>query len=226
MLQEVKYHYLKNHHLSSCLAPDQLTEIAGKTRFKTFMKGDSIYFGENTDSRIFFLLHGKIKINEVDDLGKELIKDIVKEGDFFGTIGLESETPADEFATALTDNTVVCSFPLNEFQEILQKNPLLAFTYAKSVSGKLKRLEDRHADLVFKDVKTRLITFFRNWAKHEGNRNGDKIILKNYLTHSDIAGFIAASRQSVTQLLNELRETGFLCYNRKQIEIREEVFLN
>lgn len=226
MLNEVKYIYLKNHSLSGCLNEEQLNELCNNTKFKTFSKGESVYFGGDANSKIFFLLKGKIKVMEIDDYGRELVKEIINEGDFFGAIGLEAEPPTDDFASALTDNTTVCSFPLQEFQQILQRNPILAFTYAKSVSGKLRRLENRHAELVFKDVKARLISFFKDWAKREGCREGNKIILKNYLTHSDIAGFIATSRQSVTQLLNELRETGFLFYNRKQIEINENVLLN
>jgi CRP/FNR family cyclic AMP-dependent transcriptional regulator len=55
----------------------------------------------------------------------------------------------------------------------------------------------------------------------DGNRIGDKIVLNNYLTHSDIAGFISTSRQSVNVLLNELRDSGMLFYNRKKIELND-----
>jgi CRP-like cAMP-binding protein len=55
----------------------------------------------------------------------------------------------------------------------------------------------------------------------DGSLIGNKIVLPNYLTHSDIAGFIATSRQSVNVLLNELRDSGLLCYNRKKIELND-----
>src|SRR5258708_5960779 len=87
-------------------------------------------------------------------------------------------------------------------------------------------VENRHADLVFLDTKDRLIRFIKNWARSDGNRIGDKIILNNYLTHSDIAGFIATSRQSVNMLLNELRSSGLLCYNRKHIELNNPIVWN
>jgi CRP/FNR family transcriptional regulator, cyclic AMP receptor protein len=226
MLHEVKYYYLKNHNLSGCLNEDQLIDLCNNTRFKTYAKGESVYFGEDSDSKIFFLLKGKIKVMEIDDLGRELVKEIINEGDFFGAIGLQAEPPIDEFAVALTDNVTICSFAYTDFESILNKYPVLALTYVKNLSGKLRRLENRHSELVFKDVRARLISFFKDWAKREGNRQGNKVVLKNYLTHSDIAGFIATSRQSVTQLLNELRETGFLFYNRKQIEINDIALLN
>ena len=55
---------------------------------------------------------------------------------------------------------------------------------------------------------------------------GDKIILNNYLTHTDIANIIATSRQSVNVLLNELRDDGILFYNRKHIELNNPVSWN
>jgi CRP/FNR family transcriptional regulator len=87
-------------------------------------------------------------------------------------------------------------------------------------------LEVRHADLVFRDAKARLIRFIKNWARTDGSNVGDKIVLNNYLTHSDIAGFISTSRQSVNVLLNELRDSGLLHYNRKRIELNDPLVWN
>jgi CRP/FNR family transcriptional regulator len=109
---------------------------------------------------------------------------------------------------------------ISDFKGILQDNPILAMNYAGKVSRKLKKLESRHADLVFRDAKARLVRFIKNWALTDGNKLGDKIILNNYLTHSDIAGIISTSRQSVNVLFNELRDSGLIYYNRKTIELK------
>ena len=68
--------------------------------------------------------------------------------------------------------------------------------------------------------------FAESGQKPDGNRIGDKIILNNYITHSDIAGVIATSRQSVNTLLNELRDSGILFYNRKRIELNDPMIWN
>ena len=96
---------------------------------------------------------------------------------------------------------------------------VLAINYANTVNNKLKKLESRHSDLVFHDAKSRLIRFIKNWARTDGSRIGDNIVLNNYLTHSDIAGVIATSRQSVNVLFNELRDAGMLVYDRKKIQL-------
>jgi CRP/FNR family transcriptional regulator len=158
---------------------------------------------------------------EANDRGEELIKDILTEGDILGDISLDGNPSLDEYAEALTANTIICGFSIVDFKKILQSNPVLALRYANKVSSKLKKAENRHADLVFRDAKSRLIRFIKYWANMDGSRIGDKIVLNNYLTHSDIAGFISTSRQSVNVLLNELRDSGMLFYNRKKIELNE-----
>lgn len=144
----------------------------------------------------------------------------------FGDLSLNGSVSDDEFAEAITENTVICSFRSADFKLLMGSNAVLAMNFIQHVSSKLRRLENRHSNLVFKDAKSRLISFFRDWASREGRKEGDKIKLNNYLTHNDIAGIISTSRQSVTTLLNELKEVGVLHYNRKQIEFSERYMVN
>jgi CRP/FNR family transcriptional regulator len=47
------------------------------------------------------------------------------------------------------------------------------------------------------------------------------VIIENYLTQNDIAQIICTSRQTTTQLLNEMEAKGTLLYNRKEIIIAD-----
>jgi CRP/FNR family cyclic AMP-dependent transcriptional regulator len=226
MSEEMKYFYLKNHPMLSSLTEQKLKEAAAVSKIRTVYRGEMISYGEAGYTRIHFLVKGKVKITDVGGAENELIKDILTEPDIFGDLGLEGKLTRDECAEALTANTIICSFHVSDFKRILEENPQMILGYAQKVTGKLQRLENRHADLVFLDTKDRLIRFIKNWARSDGNRIGDKIILNNYLTHSDIAGFIATSRQSVNMLLNELRSSGLLCYNRKHIELNNPIAWN
>ncbi len=226
MYTEIKYLYLKQHSVTAGLTEAQLLEMANLVKVKNIKKGESVYMDDGFESRIYLLAKGKIKISEVDDRGDELIKEILTATEIFGDVSLDGNISDDEFAEALTENTVICSFRSSEFKHLMQTNVVLAMNFIQHVSGKFRRLENRHANLVFKDAKSRLISFFRDWARREGCREGDKIKLNNYLTHNDIAGIISTSRQSVTTLLNELKEGGVIYYNRKQIEFSDRYFVN
>lgn len=226
MSEEMKYFYLRNHPMLSALSDQKLKEAASLAKMRTVYRGEVISYGEAGYTRIHFLLKGKIKITDTAGTENELVKDILTEPDIFGDLALEGKLLNDECAEALTANTIICSFHISDFKRIMEENPPMALDYARKVTRKLQRLENRHADLVYLDTKDRLIRFIKNWARSDGNKVGDKIILNNYLTHSDIAGFIATSRQSVNMLLNELRTSGLLCYNRKHIELNNPVVWN
>ena len=226
MYNEVKYLYLQQHAVTAGLTNAQLLQMTDTVKVKNVKKGESVYMDDGFESRIYLLVKGKIKISEVDDRGDELIKEILTATDVFGDVSLDGSVSDDEFAEALTENTVICSFKSSEFKQLMQTNVVLAMNFIQQVSGKFRRLENRHSNLVFKDAKSRLISFFRDWATREGSREGDKITLNNYLTHNDIAGIISTSRQSVTTLLNELKEGGIIYYNRKHIEFSDRYFVN
>jgi len=226
MYEEVKYIYLKSHPLFAN-AGEQLTkDAAGLMKVRTIIKGENINYGEGAFSKIYLLIQGKIKLSDFSEADDELIKDILTAPDIFGDLSLANTRSADEFAEALTSNTVICSFNAADFRKLLQDNPVMALSYASMVNNKLKKMESRHSDLVFCDAKARLIRFIKNWARTDGNRIGNKIVLNNYLTHSDIAAVIATSRQSVNVLFNELRDSGMICYNRKKIELTDQFIWN
>lgn len=226
MTDDMKYIYLRNHPLMSSLTEQKLKEIATMAKMRTVYRGEVISYGDGGYTKIHFLVKGKVKITDNSAAESELIKDILVEPDIFGDLSLEGQLNRYEGAEALTANTIIVSFQVQDFKRILEDNPIMSLSYVRNVNAKLQRLENRHAELVFLDTKDRLIRFIKNWARTDGNRMGDKIILNNYLTHSDIAGFIATSRQSVNMLLNELRTSGMLCYNRKHIELNNPIAWN
>ena len=226
MSQEIKFAYLKNHPLFANVSEQMIKDTCSTVKVSTVYRGETFNYGQGNFSKIYLLIKGKIKLTECDAIDNELIKDILTAPDVFGDLSLDGNPPLDEFAEALTANTVVCAFNVPDFKKLLQESPLMALSYANLVNNKLKKLESRHSDLVFRDAKSRLIRFIKDWAISDGNRIGDKIVLNNYLTHSDIAAVIATSRQSVNTLLNELRDSGMLFYNRKRIELNDSITWN
>lgn len=219
MYEDLKYWYLRDHKLFWTLSMSQIKQLCIITGFKKAKKGDIIYFSSSDVPRIFLLKKGNIKIVSIDENGNEMIKDIIQKGDLFGELTLESDKNSNEYAKALTDEVSICSFLLSDFEDLMLKNPNLALTYTKFVGLKMKRIKNNYSNLISKDAKTRLYTFLREWAEREGHFNGNKVTIENYLTQADIAQIIGTSRQTATQLLNEMEDKKLIYYNRKEILI-------
>lgn len=221
MYDELKYWYLRNHKLFWTLSMSQIKQLCIITGFKKAKKGDVIYFSSSDVPRVFLLKKGNIKIVAVDEDGNETIKDIIQKGDLFGELTLESDVNSNEYAKALTDEIIICSFLLSDFENLLLQNPSLALSYTKFVGLKMKRIKNSYANLISKDAKTRLYQFLKDWAEREGKRTENRVVIENYLTQNDIAQIICTSRQTATQLLNEMETKGLLYYNRKEIIIED-----
>jgi CRP-like cAMP-binding protein len=221
MYDELKYWYLRDHKLFWTLSMSQIKQLCIVTGFKKAKKGEIIYFSNSDVPRIFLLKKGSIKIVAVDEEGNETIRDIIQKGDLFGELTLENDTQSNEYAKVLSDDVVICSFLLSDFENLLLQNPSLALSYTKFVGLKMKRIKNSYANLISKDAKTRLYQFLKDWAEKEGKRTDNKVVIENYLTQNDMAQIICTSRQTATQLLNEMETKGLLVYNRKEIIITD-----
>ena len=219
MQKEMKYWYLKNFDLFSDLNKEQINDLSEIARFVRMKKGQSIYFANEQARRLYFLINGKVKISEIDGFGNELIKSIVLGGELFGEVPSYNFKQTQEFAEILSSEVIICSFHLEEFETVMQKHPVLALAFARKMTEKLQGLETRYTNLVFKDVKARLKSFLFEWANKEGKPEEEGLVIKNYLTHSEIANIISSSRQTVTTLINELKEEGVIKYSRRVITI-------
>lgn len=226
MSRETQYWYLRNHKLFSVLSNAQIDELCILTRYMKAAKGDIIYFSDEPEKRIYILKKGHIKIVDADTQGNEIIKEILMPGDLLGEISLDPGESGHEYAMAMSKEVIICTFRMADFERLLEKFPEIALKYTKIVGWRFKRIRNNYSNLVFKDVRSRLITFFRDWANREGNNVDGHVHLDNYLTHQDIAGLVCATRQTVTQVLNELESEGLIHYSRKEVIIPDLHKLN
>lgn len=220
---ETKYWYLHNHQLFDELSRNRIHEICYLSHFRTNRKGDIITLAQD-EARVFTLKVGVLKIVEVDADGNEQLIEILRPGDLFGQFTLTHQD-SNQHAVVLSDYVTFCSFLVSDFEAIMEQNPSLSIRYTKLVGMRLRRLENRYSNLLFKDVRTRFRLFLKEWVEKEAKRERPNV-LNNYLSHKDISRLIGSNRQTVTQLFNEFRLAGMLEYDRSQIKILNPALLN
>jgi len=89
------------------------------------------------------------------------------------------------------------------------------------MGARVSEMEDRLESLVFKDSKTRILDFLIKSIEKKGQRIGYEWVLRNFITHQDIASLTSTSRQSVTMILNELRHDNIIQFDRKRLLVRD-----
>ncbi|MBL0339735.1 MAG: Crp/Fnr family transcriptional regulator [Bacteroidetes bacterium] len=221
MLNKTQFWHLRNHDLFDILSDSDISDLCIISNFKTGNKGDMIFFSDSDVKRLYTIKEGTLKICTNDKTGKEIISEILTIHDIFGHVALEGSKQAPkEYAKVLSDTIKVCSFEVAHFKKVLNRNPDLTTKYNSYVGDKLVDFQNKYSDLVFKDVATRLVEFFKKYAAHSGRILGSKAEMEMLLTHQEIADYIAASRQTVTQLINSLEGQGKIIYEgRKKVVI-------
>jgi len=219
-METIKYWYLRNHELFTQMNEAEIKGLCVISGFKRAHKNEIIYFSHEEVKRIYLLKKGVIKIVSSDEAGNEVTKEVMQAGDLFGEITLSHRVaPESEYAKAITDEVIICSFTLDDFEKVLEKNPAISLKYTRRVGDKLRAFENRYADLIFKDVRTRVVEFLKGFAQANGKLENNQLTVKNYLTHQDLASLTGATRQTVTSILNQLEKENKILYSRSQITI-------
>ncbi len=218
--------YFENVNLYHILCPHKVNRYQKEHQFKAYKKGDFIYFKEAYSRHIYLISEGKVKLATYTEDGKEMIKAILTKGEIFGEMALLGEQKRKDFAQSISANTILCPMSVEQMYELMRENQQFGLAIHKLIGLRIRKLERRLELLFFKDVKTRLIEFIKELMEEQPDfQKTEKVIIPMVYTHKDIADLIGSRRATVTSLLNELKEVGYIDYSRKKITIlNKDVF--
>lgn len=214
--------YFRSHNVFRGLDERQVGEIFSAARQNILKKGSCIVVNRFHSNRVYFLVKGKMKIADGLEGSDTVVKDILYAGEMFGNVSLDS-FQGEEWSEALVNDTIVYCFGVSEFKALIKRHHGLALNYADNINRKFSLLKERYEVWTRYDTKTRFIYLLHKWAKAEGVKNNDRIILHNYLSLTDIADILSVSRQFMHILIKEMAGSGQLKYGRKQIELDASV---
>ena len=130
------------------------------------------------------------------------------------------EKQRHDFATAL-ENTSTCVVTLDELRELMRDRSELNLFFMKMFGARQLEMERRLESLVFRDSRSRIVEFLVGLTKSKGQRVGYEWVVRNFITHQEIANLTATSRQTVTTTLNDLRYLKLLTFNRSRLLVRD-----
>jgi CRP/FNR family transcriptional regulator len=182
-------------------------------------KRENIPFRGTAGKNIYFIKQGKIKLIKIMPDGKSLALDILKEGTLFGEMDWDDQQQDDVFAEAMED-CMLCVMKKANFDRLMEEVPALSKQVLKLIGLRLKKIENRLTDLLYSTVEERLARTLLNLSRDFGIEDNEKLVLKIKLTHKDIAELIASTRETVTAVLNDLKQKGLIDYSDRFFVIR------
>jgi len=207
--------------LANIMSETEMLRIAQIAEQRTIPKNGYLYRPGDIADTVYFVRQGRIKIGSRSAENKEVIKSIVNTNEMVGELCLAGETIRTDFARAMNQEVKVYAVPAHTLLRLLQDYPEMSIKIISHIGNRLVAADRRLESMVFKDARSRIVEFLIECAGHTGIKVGYEVLLKQFLTHQEIANITATSRQTVTTVLNDLKKLNLIYIYRKNILIRD-----
>ncbi|MBL7826853.1 MAG: Crp/Fnr family transcriptional regulator [Saprospiraceae bacterium] len=220
MDQNNAIYLLENSPLFAVLSAEEKALLNRGAMVQTYGKHAVLYKpGQNAD-KVYFMLKGVVKV-AVHAEKKDIIKYVVRPGGLFGESCLTGDTLRRDFAYAMDDQLEVIEFQAEAVLTIMRTNFAFAQSLLYFIGERLRYTESQLENVVLKDSRSRIVEFLHQMGNEQGRKVGYETLVKHNMTHQDIADLTGTSRQMVTAVLNQLKRSNILYFNRKKILFRD-----
>jgi CRP-like cAMP-binding protein len=117
------------------------------------------------------------------------------------------------------EESQLCVIQKEQFLSLIRKRPELSFRLTKLIGLRLRRIESRVEDLVFRDVPSRLAHLLIQLSEEYGKTTPEGIFLDIKITHQEMANLIGSIRETVSAALGEFKKEGLITFEGRRIII-------
>lgn len=220
MALKVSLPALDNNPLFAVLTAEDRILLNQTSNVQMLTKHQVIYKPGQVASKAYVLLRGSIKV-AVHAEKKDIIKYMVRPGMLFGESFLTGENQRRDFAYVMDEFAEVIELDAQVLLSIMRRNFAFAQSLLHFLGERLRYTEGQLERVVLKDSKSRIVEYLHQMGVEQGRQVGFETLVKHNMTHQDIADLTGTSRQMVTAVLNQLKRSNVLYFNRKKILFRD-----
>lgn len=203
--------------------PNSVRELLKSREYTVkFEAGDQILRQDDNSRDVFFINYGKALVTFYTERGDRLSFTEMGAGQSFGELSAIDMQPRTANVVAL-ENTSLTRIRHQQFQSLLRGNPDFADYILRQLVTLVRRLNTRIYELRALDSRHRIYAELLRLAKC-GHPEGDRVIIDNPPTHTEIAARINSHREAVSRTCRALMREGLLEKpSKKLVLIRPEV---
>lgn len=216
MIHTTKFLMMKDFSLLSKLSESSLNELAKNVTFAKYIKGEIIYDQGSPNNYVYLIEKGHVKVGYKSNDNKTLIKNIVYDHELFGENVFTNSNIRNEFVACMSATTVF-KIPTEYFKNLVLTEPNFANKIIQLTMERLKSLEDRVHNFVFKKAKRRIVDFIIQTGNLRGVKIGlDECLINHGMSHKEIAFLTDTSRQTVARVLGELKREEIIHFSTRK----------
>ncbi len=193
---------------------------------RIYQPGDAIYSEGEYGDALYVLISGVVKLFRPYSGSKEATLRLLKPWDIFGHLAFVGEARQRAYAEAVTECKVT-KVPKIFMERAIRREPRAALKMMTLLELRLVQYEELVKCLLPRETEVRLANLLPVLARKFGERydDGRWVTIDLRLTHQDLAAMVASTRESVTKVLNDMRNRGVVGIEGGRITLKDHAAL-
>lgn len=185
-----------------------------------YSPGETICFAGDPAERLYVVADGNVKLMQHTFSGQDVMLDVLKPGEFFGSLAILGDDEYSETAVAQTACCVI-SIGADEFRMILQDSPQVALKVIDIIAGRLKSAHEMIRQLSSHSVEQRIAHVLLKLADKLGQEKEVGLLIQLPLSRSDLAELVGTTTESASRVMSQFQKDGLIRSGRRWVAITD-----
>lgn len=202
---------LTNFYLFQNCSKILIDEISENLLIRNAISGETIFNQGDVPKNLYIVLEGSLYVTEFTEDGKAVAHELITEGDCFGEIAIIDQKLRSA-SILCAENVKLGVLTSNFVQNVLLKDINICTNLLQKFSSIIRKMNTQVFNLVTASAKKRLLFHISYLSESRIDQPGKKILDKS-LSHADLAALSGMTRETVSRIMSELRNEGFISNN-------------
>jgi CRP/FNR family transcriptional regulator, cyclic AMP receptor protein len=170
---------------------------------------------------VFLVCRGRVKLLTASRTGRTLLLRLAGEGELLAAADAVAGAPYSYSAVA-AEPAVLSAIPRDTFLRLITSYPTIARRLTDALCEQYQFAREETRFLGFGETSSaRLARLLMTWGSDDGTEDPSRPgHIPPYVTHTDLAQAIGATRETVTRILSDFKHRGFIVRDDEAIVIR------
>lgn len=200
---------LKKSQTFSCLTDTEL-KLVNRFFEKLNYKNNAHIFMEGDPSDWFYIVaNGEVKILKHTMAGKDIILEIMSQGDMFGGVAVLDKKPFPATAQAMEQTTVI-RISRQNLLEIMEEYPILKLETVKYFSDRLRDAHEMLKNIATERTERRIASLLLKLSEKIGVEEADYKKIDFPLTRQEISEMVGTTVETCIRIMSKFQKQGMV----------------
>ncbi len=205
-----------NEFFSDVKAQKDILLLTDDREIRRYKAKDVIYEFAEIPRWLYYLTEGQVKLYQSNDMGKELITQVIKQGEFFGFNDLIEDKAYQMSAAALKDSDITL-IPKADFMAMLYSNRDFSIQFIKMISNKAVQSEKQMIEMAYNSVRKKVANALISFAIQSTLSENEKIFISQ--SREDLAAKAGTAKETLIRTLSDFKDENLIKIKARQIII-------